>query len=270
MTNLSGFLISFFANPSIWGISLAILFGVVWLVCFWPQMVKKPWHWAMLVAGALLTLIALSYIQRPLQNIIGRGMLQFWGQEALMKSLLLSGIPTMLISGLVQEGAKLIPVVVYWWRNNRKIDYKLGLTLGAAAGAGFGILEAQWIHNILFASGWSWDLTYMKGLEALIPFIERFFVVAFHISLSALAGYGLAIGKGWQFYLIVAVLHTLINYGVIFVQAKVFTVIEVEIFIVLVAMIVAAIALWIRWRHTTNLNMARPEKNLAKSKSTKN
>jgi RsiW-degrading membrane proteinase PrsW (M82 family) len=262
MTNLSGFLISFFVNPNIWGILIAVIFGIVWLVCFWPSMIRIPWHWAILVASAFITLIALSYIQRPLQNIIGNGMLQFWGEEALMKSLLITAIPTILVSGLVQEGAKLVPVVVYWWRKNMKIDYKLGLTLGAAAGAGFGILEAQWIHNVVFASGWSWDLTYTKGIEALLPFIERFFAVAFHVSASALAGYGLATGRGWQFYIVVAVLHTIINYGVIFVQAKVFSVVEVEILIAILAIIVAAIALWLRWRKTNNPNPIGPVKKL--------
>ena len=260
MASPTEFLISFFRNPNIWGILVAIIFGIVWLICFWPPMLKKPWHWAVLVAGAFLTLIAISYIQIPLQSIIGKGMLRLWGEEALMRSLLLSGIPTILISGLVQEGAKLVPVAVYWWRKNMKIDYKLGLTLGAAAGAGFGILEAQWIHNAVFASGWSWDLTYMKGLEALLPFIERFFVVAFHVGASALAGYGVATGKGWQFYLIASVLHTLVNYGVIFVQAKVFTVNEVEALIAIVAIIVVAVALWLRWRKTGNSQPAIPGK----------
>ena len=36
----------------------------------------------------------------------------------------------------------------------------------------------------------------MKGLEALAPFIERFFAIGFHTGTSALVGYGLAKGKG--------------------------------------------------------------------------
>ena len=72
-----------------------------------------------------------------------------------MSILLLSAIPSVLISGLVQEGAKIVPVAIYWWRNNFVIDYRLGLTIGAIAGAGFGIFEAQWIHNMTFGAGWS-------------------------------------------------------------------------------------------------------------------
>ena len=248
MSDLITQFVSFFLNLNIWGICVAIIFGIIWLICFWPSMVKKPWHWVALVGGAFITLIALSFIQRPLQNIIGRGMLQFFGEETLMRSLLISAIPTMLIAGLIQEGAKLVPVVIYWWRKNMKIDYKLGLTIGAAAGVGFAILEAQRFHNIVFASGWSWDLTYMKGIGAFLPFIESFFAVAFHVGATSLAGYGLATGKGWQFYLIVSVLHVLFNFSLIFVQAKIFSILEVEMLMGLLAIIIVAVALWLRWR----------------------
>jgi RsiW-degrading membrane proteinase PrsW (M82 family) len=175
-------------------------------------------------------------------------MLQTWGGDTLTNWLLLSIIPGALLSGLIQEGAKMIPVVIYWWRKNMKIDYKLGLTLGAVAGAGFGILETQWIHNMLFATGWSWDLTQSRGLEALTPFIERFFIVAFSTASSALAGYGLAKSKGWQFYLIVSILHTILTYNIILAQAKIFSFVQVEIFIAVWAILITGAALGLRWR----------------------
>jgi len=50
--------------------------------------------------------------------------------------------------------AKMVPVPVYWWRSGKNIDPKLGLVIGAVAGAGFGIFEGQWQHNVIFASGW--------------------------------------------------------------------------------------------------------------------
>ncbi len=246
----AGFFVNFFNYPNIWGIILAIIFGVIWFACFWPSLVKQPWHWAMIVGGAFITLFALSFIQRPLQNLSGNAMLNTWGSETLMNWLLLSGLPTVLFSGFVQEGAKLVPVVIYWWRKGMNIDYKLGLTLGAAAGVGFGILEAQWIHNLTFAMGWSWDVVRTSGIDAFAPFIERFFVVAFSTAATALAGYGLAKGKGWQFYLIVAVLHSVLNYSIFLVQAEIFTIGEVEIFIAILAIAVTGIALWLRWRKT--------------------
>lgn len=258
-----GFFISFFRNANIWAIVLAVVFGAIWLACFWPpifKLIEKP-SWppaikrlvsvlialAILIGSAFITLFFIS-IQRPLQNIIGNAMLQTWGGDTLTNWLLLSIIPGALLSGLIQEGAKMIPVVIYWWRKNMKIDYKLGLTLGAVAGAGFGILETQWIHNMLFATGWSWDLTQSRGLEALTPFIERFFIVAFSTASSALAGYGLAKSKGWQFYLIVSILHTILTYNIILAQAKIFSFVQVEIFIAVWAILITGAALGLRWR----------------------
>jgi uncharacterized membrane protein YhfC len=80
------------------------------------------------------------------------------------------------------------------------------------------------------------------------PFWERFFTVCLHIGASALAGYGLAKGKGWQFYLIAAGVHSLLNYGVLLFQKEIFTVNQVEIYVAVVAVLVTAWALWLRWR----------------------
>lgn len=172
----------------------------------------------------------------------------FWSQEVLERWILLSGIPTMLLTGLVQEGSKLVPVVVYWRRSDRNIDPKVGLAIGAVAGAGFGIFEAQWAHNAIFASGWTWELVQTYGFWALAGFWERFFGIAAHIAFSALAGYGLARGWGWQFYLIASVLHGLMNYSLVLRQAGLFTVVHVEIYAAVLAVLVTAWALWLRWR----------------------
>ena len=67
--------------------------------------------------------------------------------------ILLAGIPQILLSGLVQEGAKLIPVVFWWLRNRTDVAPTMGLVVGAVAGAGLGIFEAVWAHNTVFASG---------------------------------------------------------------------------------------------------------------------
>lgn len=56
------FILSWFANPSLIGISLAILFGAIWLVGYWPPLFKKPWLWAVLAISAILSLLAVSFI----------------------------------------------------------------------------------------------------------------------------------------------------------------------------------------------------------------
>ncbi len=251
-----GFFLSFFANPSAWGIGLAIVFGAIWLTPYWPQPLFKRhwWRWAVLifiavlVGSAILTWTAVAFIQMPLQFLVGQALNHFWSQEVLIRWLLLIGIPLILLTGLVQEGSKLVPVVVYWWRSGKSIDPKLGLAIGAVAGAGFGVFEAQWVHNAIFASGWSWGAMQTGGLVALAGFWERFFTVAFHTAASALAGYGLAKGWGWQFYLLASFLHAFLNYSALFVQSGVMTIVRVEIFIASWALLVTYGALWLRWR----------------------
>jgi len=245
------YFVSFFQNPSAWGIGLAIGFGLVWLACYWPPLFKKPWLWAVLVSSPFLTLAAVCFIQIPLQTWTGQALSHFWSQEVLVRWILLAAIPQILLSGLVQEGSKLVPVVVYWWRSDRNIDPKLGLAIGAVAGAGFAIFETQWAHNLIFASGWTWAAVQAGGFMALLGFWERFFTVAGHIAFSALAGYGLARGWGWQFYLIASVLHALLNYSVVLLQAGVLTIVPAEVYIAAVAVAVTAWALWLRWRKAT-------------------
>ena len=248
-----GFFVSGFANPSILGIGLAIAFGAIWLAGYWPPLFKKPWLWAVLVTGAILTWAAVAFIQIPLQAWTQQAMGNFWSQEILLRWLLLAGMPIILLSGLVQEGSKLVPVVVYWWRKGRNIDPKLGLAIGAVAGLGLGVFEAVWVHNTIFAAGWSWEAVQTGGLVALAGFWERFFAVAFHIAASALAGYGLTKGWGWQFYLLASFLHAFLNYSVVLLQSGLITGIQLEIFAAVWAALVTGGTLWLRWRKTNEL-----------------
>jgi len=248
------FFTSWFIYPDIlWtslllGIGLAVVFGAVWFTPYWTPILKKPWAWVVLTASAILSLVAVTFVQIPLQFWSGQALNHFWSQETLMRWLLLAGIPSILLSGLVQEGSKLVPVVIYWWRKGRNIDPQLGLAIGAVAGMGFGVFEAVWAHNIIFASGWSWVAVETGGLVALAPFWERFFTVAFHTASCALAGWGLAKGWGWQFYLLAAFLHGFLNYSVVALHLGLVTGIQLEIFFAVWAMLVTGGALWLRWR----------------------
>ena len=164
------FFVSFFKGTTIAGVGLAIGFGIVWLAGYWPPLFKKYWLWAVMVGSALLTIIAVTFIQIPLQTWTMQSLNQIWSQEFMIQWALVIGIPNILYSGLVQEGSKLVPVVVYWWRNNKTIDPRLALAVGAVAGAGFGIFEAQWAHNNIFAAGWTWAAVNTNGVIALAGF----------------------------------------------------------------------------------------------------
>ena len=254
LEQIINFFASWFVYPGLsWnlmliGIGLAIVFGAIWLAGYWPPLFKRHWLWAVLVGSAFLSLVAVSFIQIPLQAWAGQALGHFWSQEVLMGWLLLAGIPQVLLSGLVQEGAKMVTMVVWWWRSGRKIDPKLGLTIGAIAGAGFGIFEAVWVHCRIFAAGWTLQALRTDGFIAIAGFWERFFAVGFHIAASALVGYGLAKGKGWQFFLIAAALHTLLNYSMVLLQKGIFTIVQLETYAAVIAVILTAVVIWLRWR----------------------
>ncbi|MFC1873493.1 hypothetical protein ACFLW3_01610 [Chloroflexota bacterium] len=251
------YLVSWFVYPNLlWNqlllsIGLSTAFAAVWLTPYWTPILKKPWAWAILAGGGFLSVLAVTFIQIPLQAWTGHALLHFWSQAVLMRWLLLAGIPQMLLSGLVQEGSKLVPVIIYWRQNGKNIDPKLGLVIGAVAGLGLGVFEAVWTHNQVFASGWTLSRVQLYGPLALAVFWERFFVIAFHTAVSALAGWGLAKGWGWQFYLLASMLHGLTNYAIILLQAGIMNDVQIELFIAVIAVLVTTAALWLRWRKTT-------------------
>ena len=63
----------------------------------------------------------------------------------------------MLFVGIVEEGAKLVPVLFYWWGSKRSLTPKFGLMLGAVSGAGFGIFEAINKINMNSVYRWNWS-----------------------------------------------------------------------------------------------------------------
>ena len=247
---------TFFDHPSWWGIGLAIIFGAVWLAPLAPCQWRTRWLWLLLVGGALLFAPVMAWIQVPLQEWAQEGLIGLLGAYTFQVQILLVVIPLYLISGLVQEGAKLVPTVIYWGVKGRNIDPKLGLCAGAIVGAGFAIIEAQWVLNAILVSGWVWEWVGMFGVIALSGFWERFFTVAFHIASGALAGWGLARGWGWQFYLLVSGVHFLINYTVILVTEELLTLMQVEIILAVGAVVLYGVVLWLRWRRTAELEAA--------------
>ncbi|MFC2032807.1 hypothetical protein ACFLUS_05610 [Chloroflexota bacterium] len=236
------------------GIGLGIAFGAIWVSGYWPPLLRKYWLWLVMASSAILSWLAVAFVQIPLQALTGQALGHFWSQEILMSWILLAGLPQILLSGLVQEGAKLIPIVFWWLRNKTDVSTTMGLIVGAIAGAGLGIFEAVWAHNMVFTSGWTWQVVEANGLVALTPFWERFSAVAFHIAVSALAGYGLAKGWGWQFYLIASFSHALMNYGVALLWSGVLTVVQMEIYVSVIALVITGIALWLRWREPEEIS----------------
>jgi hypothetical protein len=240
----------FFADPSVRGIGLAIIFGAIWLIAVSPLKLNRLSTWLVFAGGVIVFAPSIAWIQVPLQNLAGSLMIKWVGMNTYVQQLLFTSIPVILISGLVQEGAKLFPTAIYWQWHHKDISPVLGLTLGALAGAGFGILEALWINDIILASGWNFGMVQTYGFIALAGFWERFFTVCFHISIGAVAGWGLAKGWGWQFYLVASIAHALLNYSAVLAHAGILDDLGIEIFIAVCAVIVYGIVLWLRWRKT--------------------
>jgi RsiW-degrading membrane proteinase PrsW (M82 family) len=197
---------SFFENFNVISLGIAVLFGAVWTACFRPPLFRKLWLWTIFLYGAAITFLAVVLVQRPvlawMEHIMGPS-----GHGEHHEAALLSVLPVLLVSGLIQEGAKMVPAVTYWQMEKRKISPVLGLQIGAVAGAGFGILEAMWTYNALFASGWTLEQVQINGVVELFVFWESMFTVAMHVTTGALSGFGLAKGWGWLFYLLAALVH---------------------------------------------------------------
>jgi hypothetical protein len=71
------FLASFFANPSAWGIGLAVVFGAIWLTAYWSPLFKKPWLWAVLVGSATVAFHTASCA------LAGWGVARGWGGSSI-------------------------------------------------------------------------------------------------------------------------------------------------------------------------------------------
>jgi RsiW-degrading membrane proteinase PrsW (M82 family) len=251
---MTAFFLSAFSFPGLSGVlvllavAIGLVFGAVWLVPYWTPIFKRGSLWLVALSSAILTWASISYVQILLQGLTGAALLAFWDQTTLTAWLLLAGIPQILLSGLVQEAAKLVPVIIYRTRTKLRFTPRCGLMVGAVSGVGFGVFEAIWVHNTLFAGGWNWSAVEMSGFSALLGFVERFFAVGMHTGVCALAGYGLARKLGWQFYLIASFLHALTNYSIVLLQRGLFTPVEMEIYVAVLALAATTAALWLRWR----------------------
>jgi RsiW-degrading membrane proteinase PrsW (M82 family) len=228
-----------FSNLSLKGVVLAIvlalLFGLVWMIILRAWRFNKLILAAIMIASAILTWSAIAFIELPLQTWIQKFWINALGRDGFIKWLLLAGIPITLVSGLVQEAAKLVPVIAFWFGRKKQLDPLTGLYAGALSGAGFGIFEAIWVHNMIFESGWSWQMVSITGPSALLGFWERFFSIGLHIAVSALAGYGWAKGLKWQYFLIAAGLHSLFNYNVVLLRNGTLNVNQIELVMAAIA-----------------------------------
>lgn len=240
------FFVNWFSNPNFTAMGIALLIGVFWYALYRPPLRGYSFLWLVMAVSAILTLLAVVIVQMPLQTLVGMGIGAAFGPATISTWIYFLGIPQIALSGIVQEGSKLLPAVFIWQKSDRSLSPKVGLIIGAAAGVGFGVFEAMWALNQAYAGGWTLSAIQGGSFQALTPLWERFFVVAGHTAFSALAGYGLATDRGWQFYLVAAALHSLMNYTLVLLQAQLISVTTVEVLIAAVAVGATAWALVLR------------------------
>jgi len=251
---MAHFFVYFFASPSVLGWSLAVIFVAIWLACYRPPLISKPWLWAVFFGGAILAPVAIVITSFPIGYGISKLLTYFWNQQTVDSWSWLLSIPSIFIFGLVWEGAKLLPVGVYWWRKNRELEPKFGLLIGAVAGAGFGILQAQWALNYFISDyNWSWQLVQTAGFAALAGFWESFFVLGLNVASTALAGWGVAKGWGWKFYLLAGFVYLVTNYNAVLVSHGLVSATQAQFIIAAWALIVVGVTLWLRERKTKAL-----------------
>jgi hypothetical protein len=244
--NIWQFFIAIYSNPTVEGIGIALIMGAIWLAIFRMPLGKQPRLWIFLAVGALLFGPTIGLLQFPLQSLSMQALFHFWGAEIWQERMLLSEIPAMLITGFVQEGMKLVPVLIYRKRRQPLPDRE-ALLAGAAVGAGFGIFEAAFLLNQIFSTGFSLPAFRLQSWQAYLTIIERLFLVGFHTSTTALAAYFLNKGKGSQAYLLVAIFHSVLKYGTILSAAGLLTLVQTEIYITMLCAFMIGAALWLRW-----------------------
>jgi len=182
---------------------------------------RGVWSWVAAALGGIALLLTLA-VQPSLQIAYGRAALSILpdAPEAAL------GVGTVAISGLVQEILKLAGVVlalrVAAARHGRAPS---PVALGAAAGAGFGFIEAAWLFALVAPAAPGW-----------IAIWERLSAIGFHAGASSIAGFGIAAGRPAGFYLAAAGLHAALNYLVVLRHLWVLTTIQMEIAATVVAL----------------------------------
>jgi len=184
------------------------LFLIIGLICCLPVLLRSYKRWDMyviLILGALAyLLIRITYI--PLQTWYANTHIIPGIQSG--GSLYYYGFISALLTGLFQESFKLIPIgLMYYIRRPGK---RVMIAAGIVAAVGFGIMEACFLTGAAYQAGSlkiiSWGM------------FERILAVLFHAISGSLLGYGIYVG--WKrlavFWPALVLVHTLINYLIVF------------------------------------------------------
>lgn len=227
---------------------LALAFAAPWLLLLAGRRLRNVWLWVVFAVGAVLFPVSIAWVQVPIQQGINGLYLRTMGAQTAQSYALLTGIPVVFVAGLVQEVVKFGDGVAGLYLAHARRSVRVGLAMGAAAGAGYGAAEAFWVFNQVFGAGFTLATVQLAGWPALLPFIERFFTVMFHTGVAAVAVFGYASRRPWRYLLLAIVLHASVDYLVLPAQLQLITPIELEVIVGAIALATLALALWLRFR----------------------
>lgn len=228
---------------------LALIFAAPWLVLLAGRRLKSPWLWSILALGVLLFPVSIAWVQVPIQQGLNALWVNLFPVATIQRYVLLFGIPSIVVAGLVQEVVKFLIGMAGLYLIKERKTLRAGIALGAAAGAGYGAMEAFWVFNQIFEAGFTLGTIQLSGTTALLGFIERFFTVMFHIGEASLSTYGYASGRPWRFLLLAIGLHSLTDYMTVPLRAGLISVGWVEIVIAVISVATISVDLWLRVRH---------------------
>ena len=154
-----------------------VLAGLVGMLLFSGGLLRQGTIWlAMLVGGIAVVVVAL--VQVPLQEYLFAqvyrprmqgGMAIFWGLVAVLPA------------GVIQEGLKLLGILLL--RRWRRFPIEASMAVGAAVGAGLGVIEAAYIQTVVGETDlFTWGV------------LQRVLFVLFHATSGALIGRAYRVG----------------------------------------------------------------------------
>ncbi len=188
-----------------------LIFGILLTIPFLRIFYKKLEIYLIFVMGAVMFFL-LKETLFPLQKWYGDQYL-IPGVEA-GGSLYYYAIFTALFSGLFQEAAKLIPLLLVYFR--KKPTQPLSIALGVFCGVGLGVAMAGSLSGAAFQSG---------GLKIIsLGVFGQIVTILFHGIAGAAFGYGL--NRGVKYLIVIwpatVLIHTFSDYLLVFQQKAVF------------------------------------------------
>ena len=243
-------LIAYFRYVTLSGSGLSLLFALLWLLLYRPPLFKQPRLWLVMLGGALAGVLAVSAIQTPLSSLIN----QLWHKDAGVGRLLLVGLLSVVTIGLVQEGAKLLPLLVLRRQQGGQLEEQQGFSAGAVAGFGYGFLETFYVMNFLFDTGWNWDVLANEYPALVLTSVERVCMLGLNMGLTALVGWGLAKGKGLRFYFVAVLIHAVVAF-ISFLMANLsFPVVIGELALMVIIIVLTVVMLSMRGENLTKVD----------------